>query len=243
MVVLGLDTATRATAVALRAADGREHERRDDPPAGARPGHTTQALPLIVATLSDSAIGWDGVTRIAVGVGPGTFTGLRIGIATARALARARSIPIVGVSTLQSLALIAAGSGENDDGLVAAVIDARRGELFAAAWERDAVATPGARPVLEPFPFAPEALGEAMLGLGRPILAVGDGAVRFRQLLEDAGAIVPDDAALEHRVSAVGHCRLGAAIKVHSGRRAEPVVPAYLRVPDAELTRRRAAHR
>ena len=239
MAVLGLDTATRATTVAVD-----ELELRDDPPAGARPGHVTQVLPLIVATLRDAGIGWDGVTRIAVGVGPGTFTGLRIGIATARALAQARSIPLVGVSTLQSLALMAAGSGAHgSEELVAGVIDARRGELFAAAWERDAVATPGARPLLEPLPYAPDALDQALRALGRPILAVGDGAVRFRELLEHAGASVPDEAAGEHRVSAIGHCRLGAAIKVHSGRRAEPVVPAYLRLPDAELNRRRAAQR
>src|SRR5438270_483131 len=76
-----------------------------------------------------------GPDRIAVGVGPGTFTGLRIGLATARALAQARSIPLVGISTAASLALGAwAHARAEGCEAVLAVIDARRAEVFAAAW-------------------------------------------------------------------------------------------------------------
>ena len=105
MNVLAFDTATPATTVALSGVGNVVYTARDDPPRGDRPGHATRLLPLATMVIDRAGIGWDGVDRIAVGVGPGTFTGLRIGIATARALARARGIPLVGVSTLQSLAL------------------------------------------------------------------------------------------------------------------------------------------
>jgi len=105
MRILAFDTATRATSVALD-----EFELRDDPPAGERPRHTTRLMPLIVEVLERTQTEWSAIDRIAVGVGPGTFTGLRIGVATARSLSRARRIPLVGVSTLESLALNASGS-------------------------------------------------------------------------------------------------------------------------------------
>ena len=245
MTILGLDTATRATAVAV--GDGAAAiERRDDPPAGARPGHTARLLPLIIEALQDAGVGWPAVTRIAVGVGPGTFTGLRIGIATARALSQARGIPLVGVSTLQSLALLAAPAAtEADSPLVAGVIDARRGELFAAAWRLGDLDEPAAAPVLEARPYAPEALAEALRMLAEPVLAVGDGAISFRGLLEGCAAHVPADDSALHRVSAIGHCRLGAAVGTDPGatdpsRPAGDVAPAYLRLPDAEITRRAA---
>lgn len=91
MAVLGLDTATPSTAVAVLLDDGTTaFERRDDPPAGERPAHAARLLELAEAVLEEAALDWDAVTRLAVGVGPGGFTGLRIGIATARALAQAR---------------------------------------------------------------------------------------------------------------------------------------------------------
>ena len=136
MRILGFDTATRATAVALFAPDGLALEARDDPPPGERPRHTTRLLPLIVELLDAAGLGWDDLERVAVGVGPGTFTGLRIGIATARGLAVARGLPLVGVSTLESLALggidaVTQGRIGADVDAVAAVLDARRGEVFA----------------------------------------------------------------------------------------------------------------
>ena len=116
MKVLGFDTATRATTVALLDTDrGEAIERRDDPPPGARPRHTTRLLALVVEVLDAAGVSWADVDRIAVGVGPGTFTGLRIGVATARALARAREIELVGVSTLH-VAGARGGRGERGRG-------------------------------------------------------------------------------------------------------------------------------
>ncbi len=241
MKVLGFDTATRATTVALVDTDSTEVvERRDDPPAGARPRHTTRLLALVVDVLGAAGAEWSEVDRIAVGVGPGTFTGLRIGVATARALARARGIDLVGVSTLHSLvrgstAVPAGGAGSHD--AVMAVIDARRGEVFAAGWAVSDAGRAGAAPLLSPRALAPEALAEAMGSDGRAWLAVGDGAVEFRQALEHAGARIPEPDSGLNRVSAVEHCRLALGLRPEPP---EAIQPEYLRLPDAEISLRTA---
>lgn len=247
MRVLAFDTATRATTVALSGVGEVVYTARDDPRPGERPGHATRLLPLTAMVLDRAGIGWEGVDRIAVGVGPGTFTGLRIGIATARALARAREIPLVGVSTLQSLALAgprarAAPAGSDAGAMPArlvdavfAVIDARRGEVFAAGWRIDEVEELEAA-LLLPGPFAPEALAELLAPLGPTTLAIGDGAIAFRQVLERSGVFIPDDDSPLHRVTATNHCRLAAGPQTTVP---DEVRPDYLRAPDAEMAHRR----
>jgi tRNA threonylcarbamoyladenosine biosynthesis protein TsaB len=213
-VILGIDTSTAATAAAVWAPDGPALEARDDPTAGERPRHASRLLALVEEVLRET--GWDEIERIAVGVGPGGFTGLRHGIATARALAQGRGLPLAGVSSLEALARGAQAE---------AVIDARRGEVFAAAWQ-------GAERLLDPVAIAPGELA-ARLGAGRLAapLAAGDGAVRFREQLERAGAAVPDDRSPAHRVSAIEICRLGATGEVTDRDR---LVPDYRREPDAK---------
>jgi tRNA threonylcarbamoyladenosine biosynthesis protein TsaB len=236
--VLGFDTATRATTVALLDTDrGVAIERRDDPPPGARPRHTTRLMALVVEVLEAAGVEWAAVDRIAVGVGPGTFTGLRIGIASARALARARDIDLVGVSTLHSLARDAGAVMASPEDVVIAVIDARRGEVFAAGWAAPDVTRPDAVPVLGPRALAPDALAEAMRSDGRPWLAVGDGAVEFRVALEHVGARIPEPDSELNRVSAIGHCRLALGLRPEPP---EGIQPEYLRLPDAEITLRTA---
>jgi len=239
--ILGFDTATRATTVALLDSDtGITGHARDDPPAGARPGHMNRLMALIVDVLERGQTDWGGVDRIAVGVGPGTFTGLRIGVATARALARSLAIPLVGVSTLESLSLGAIEAGEapgNGGRVVLAVLDARRGEAFAAAWSADNRADGGLRQVLQPGAWAPSELAEVTAALGSGRLAIGDGAVRFRALLDRPGTSIPEDASPLHLVSATCHCRLAANA---DPARDDDVRPEYLRVPDAELAIRSA---
>ena len=136
MIVLGFDTATPATAVGLRLADGTTLRTYEEPAPGERPGHTTQTLALASELLAQAGIGWDALERIAVGVGPGTFTGLRVGVATARGLAQSLGIEVVGVSSLRVLAQAALGEpGSPASRTVLAAIDARRGEAFAAAYD------------------------------------------------------------------------------------------------------------
>jgi tRNA threonylcarbamoyladenosine biosynthesis protein TsaB len=233
MRILAFDTATRATSVALD-----EVELRDDPPGGARPRHTTRLMPLIVEALDRTQTEWSEIDRIAVGIGPGTFTGLRIGVATARSLSRARGIPVVGVSTLESLALnatvidTAAGTGAKADGsdAVLAVLDARRGEVFAGAWHLEEPR----RQLLAPRALAPEELGELVRDFGLRVRAIGDGAVEFRAVLERSGALIPADGSTLNRVSAVNHARLARTLAATDP---DEIRPEYLRLPDAELAR------
>jgi tRNA threonylcarbamoyladenosine biosynthesis protein TsaB len=216
-VILGLDTATPATVVAVLPPAGEPVELRHEPGPGERPGHAAQLLPLARRALETLGATFADVRRIGVGVGPGTFTGLRIGVATARALAQATGAEVAGISTLEALAVEAGG-----DRAVLAVLDARRGEAYAAAF-RD-----GER-LLAPVAVAPEGLAALADPRHAPWLAVGDGAVRFRDRLEPA-AEVPADASALHAVSAVAVCRLA--------REARPVdrdalLPEYVRLPDA----------
>jgi tRNA threonylcarbamoyladenosine biosynthesis protein TsaB len=219
-MILGIDTATAGTAVAVWAPDGPEVERRDDPQPGARPAHAQRLLPLVEAVLTAAGAAWEDVERIAVGVGPGGFTGLRLGIATARALAQARDLPLAGVSSLEALASLAKQGDSplvSPGGVVVAAIDARRGEVFAAAY-------PG---------FGPAALkpDELARRIAPGTLTVGDGAVRFREELERAGAAIPAGDSPLHRVSALQICRLGAQAEP-AGR--DTLLPDYRREPDAK---------
>ncbi|MCW3032198.1 MAG: peptidase glycoprotease [Solirubrobacterales bacterium] len=228
MIVLGLDTATSATAVALRLADGTTREARDDPAPGGHPGHATRLLAMTDELLSHAALGLEQVDRIAVGAGPGTFTGLRVGIATARGLAQSLGAELVAVSSLRALAHGAMGS-QQPRALVA-TIDARRGEVFAAAYSPGEGELAGAR-ALPPGEIA-ALLGEAGLAEGERPVGIGDGAVRYRAELEAAGIHVPADSAPEHLLRGVAIAELGVtAPSVGYG----DVLPDYLRRPDAEL--------
>lgn len=212
--LLVIDTATAATVVGVAIGD-EVLERRHDPAAGERPGHVGQVLALAEEALAAAGTQLAALERIGVGVGPGSFTGLRIGIATARALAHATGLPLAGVSTLGALAVGAGG------GPVLAVLDARRGEAFAALWDEGREVRPAAA-------IAPERLAAAGAGAAR---AVGDGAVRFRDQLEPAGiAVAPDDSAL-HRVGAVGLARLARQAPLVAR---DALLPAYVRSPDAK---------
>jgi len=224
MIVVALDTASPSTVAGVMLGDGTVVEQRDDPPEGSRGEHASRLLVLVERALAAGGVEWGGVDRIAVGVGPGGFTGLRIGIATARALAQARGLPLVGVGSLEALALGAdAGAGA-----VAAVLDARRGEVFGGVWA-------GGRQLVAPAALAPEELAARLSALEEPVRAVGDGAVRFRQELERAGAAIPDDGSRLHRISAAPLCRLGALGEPADRDR---LLPDYRREPDAKPRQR-----
>jgi len=142
------------------------------------------------------------VEALVVGTGPGSFTSTRIGLAAARGLALALGIDGAGVSTLAALAAGAEGA--------LPVIDARRGEVF----------VPGVAAV------APEDVAAS----GR--LCVGDGAVRYREVLETRGAVIPPDDDPRHRPRAALHARLATAFGP-----VDAIEPIYARAPDAERWR------
>jgi tRNA threonylcarbamoyladenosine biosynthesis protein TsaB len=242
MVVLGFDTATPSTAVALRLADGTTVERRDDPPAGAHPGHATRLLAMTGELLAGAEVSWSAVDRIAVGVGPGTFTGLRVGVATARGLGQSLGTELIGVSSLRALAAGALGGNGAQDPPgapargVLAVLDARRGQAFVAAYDRASLPDGGPRELHPPRALSTAELATAFDDAGdgdRRWLAVGDGAVRFRDQLELLGAVVPADGSPLHLIRAAVTCELGAAGTPAS--RTEEIEPEYGRRPDAEI--------
>ncbi|MEA2158286.1 MAG: tRNA threonylcarbamoyladenosine biosynthesis protein TsaB, partial [Solirubrobacteraceae bacterium] len=188
MTLVGFDTSTAATSACVLRGDGEAFEHV---PAPGRlkepPGHSRELLPAVADVMERAGVGWADVDGVAVGVGPGTFTGLRIGVASARGLATAARLPVYPVS---SLAALAAGI---DAALGLPLIDARRGELFAALFERG-------EQVVEPFAAPPHKLAERT---GRQLagaVAVGDGSLRFRQILEAAGVRVPPDGSELHVV-------------------------------------------
>lgn len=220
MNTLAFDTATPATAVALLL-DGRGiTEARDDPPAGAHPGHATRLLALADELLDAAGAAWRDLDAIAVGTGPGGFTGLRVGIATAHGLAASLRCRLSGISSLEALAAGALGEGSWPAAL--AVIDARRGEVFAALYERSGDGAPiraSAVRAVAPDAVTPPPPGTAV---------VGDGALRYRAALTFAGCELPD-AAGPHLV------RASAVALLAQREPAGAVLPEYVRRPDAEL--------
>lgn len=223
--ILAFDTATADTAVAVTIGGELAAERRDGPEPGGRPRHAAALMGAVEACVTEAG-GWERIERIAVGIGPGTFTGLRVGIATARALAQARRLPIVPVG---SLAALGRGIGERAPGRARlALLDARRDQAFASMFDASG------EQLLEPVVIDPDVLAERAIGLAGSPVAAGDGSLRFRHALESAGVEVLPDADPAHRMAARHICALAATIEPGL---ATDVKPAYLRRPDAELWR------
>jgi tRNA threonylcarbamoyladenosine biosynthesis protein TsaB len=168
---------------------------------------------------AEAAGGWESVDGIAVGIGPGSFTGLRIGIATAQSLRQALGIGVAPVGTLEALARGAAADGRP----VLALLDARRGEVFAMLRGGDGEL------VWEPFAAPPAEVVSRAAGLSDPLLAVGSGALRFRDELEKGGIDVAS-AQDRHRIDGLQVCAVADGVQAGG----EPIAPVYLRPPDAQ---------
>ena len=222
--VAGMDTATDDVSVAVVRDGDVVQERLVPKPDQGRPRHA-EALLVELEGAVGAAGGWETIDLLAVGVGPGSFTGLRVGLATARAIAQALGKPVVPVGTLAALAAgIAEAGAERRSRL--AVLDGRRGEAFAALFGADG------EELWEPLVARPEDLAERLRTLPETALAAGSGALRFRGELEAAGAEVLPDSSSAHRVWARNVCRLAA-----DGPPSPPeaIQPIYLRPPDAQV--------
>jgi tRNA threonylcarbamoyladenosine biosynthesis protein TsaB len=197
MLILAFDTATDVATSAVVA--GGEV-------LGERTSRAVTVLEDIDALLRQAGAHTGDLEGLAVGIGPGSFTGVRVGLATARGLALALDVPVAGVSTLAALAAGAPGAMP--------VVDARRGEVFVLQRE-------------------PRVLPPDQLELAPGTVCVGNGAVRYRAVLEAAGADVPPDQDDRHIPRARFHAQLARDFGP-----AEAVEPMYLRVPDADKTTR-----
>jgi tRNA threonylcarbamoyladenosine biosynthesis protein TsaB len=238
MAVVGFDTATADTAVCVLRGDDVVHEELLGLAPDGSPRHSTALLAEVERAVA-LAGGWDEVGSIAVGLGPGSFTGVRIGIASARGLAASTGIPTVGICTLDALgrgmsaagsAVPSPGGAEQGDGGSLAVLDARRGEAFAALY------SPAGKRLWDPFVATPEALAARVASLSAAPRAAGSGAVRFRDELASQGVEIPDDVEPVHHVAARHICALAATVGDGSGDRLEPI---YIRLPDAQRWRER----
>jgi tRNA threonylcarbamoyladenosine biosynthesis protein TsaB len=194
VLTLAFDTATSVATAALV---------RDGEVLGERASRAVRVLEDADELLREAGVKPSELGGLVVGTGPGSFTGLRMGLAAARGLAFALDVPVAGVSTLDALAAGAPGA--------LPVVDAGRREVFT-------------RVNGEPASAAPQELE-----LEPGTLCVGDGAVRYREVLEERGAEVPADDDERHRPQA----RFHAALAREFGP-AEKIEPLYLRIPDAE---------
>jgi len=218
MKVLAFDTALGACSAAVVEAGrciAREQRIQSE-------GQAEALLPLIERVLAASNSGYGNLDLIAVTVGPGTFTGLRIGLAAARGLRLATGLPVAGVTTLAALAASVSAEVRRDRAILA-VIDARRGEVYAQAFG------PEFAPLCSPQLL--DVAAAACLLPEQPAVLVGSGALLLapllgeRDVIAEAGLINPDPVAI-------------AAVALRGGpwsAEAPPPVPLYLRAPDARL--------
>jgi tRNA threonylcarbamoyladenosine biosynthesis protein TsaB len=223
-VILALETATTACSAALCAADGSVVAERV---ALDGPAHSQRLLPFVREVVEDAGAGWDDVDTVAVGLGPGAFTGLRIGIATARALAQADGrAGLAGVPTLTALALALADAPEAAGRRLVPLIDGRRREVFAAVFEHDAAAI---RQIEDVAVVRADDLAEWLVARGE-VVTGGDGAVLYADLLPgsalSAAGVVAPTAAMVGRAVACGAPGLV--------RGPDTVLPLYGRAPDAQ---------
>jgi tRNA threonylcarbamoyladenosine biosynthesis protein TsaB len=191
VLTLAFDTATSVATAALV---------RDGELLGERVSRAVGVLEAADELLREAGVERSDLTALAVGTGPGSFTGLRLGLAAARGLAFALDVPAAGVSTLDALAAGAPGA--------VPVIDAGRREVFM---------------------LGPRVVSPQDLELEPGTVCVGDGAVRYRTLLEERGAEIPPDGDERHLPRARFHAQLAGDFGP-----AEAIEPLYLRVPDAE---------
>jgi tRNA threonylcarbamoyl adenosine modification protein YeaZ/ribosomal-protein-alanine acetyltransferase len=234
MRVLALDATSRLVSVAVVDDDRVLAERAGDP---SRP--SAEQLPgMLVDVMRDCAIDPASIDVFAVAAGPGSFTGIRIGIATIQGFACVYGRPMVPVSTLEALGQLAAAQA-NPGSVVAAWVDAFRGELFSVLYQVvDAPPFTDARlaELVAPTVATPDVTRATWTGDRFPAVAIGDGAVVYRALLEPRIRVLPR-ALLAGTIGLIG----GARARRGGGIDPSAVQPIYIRRPDVEIERERKA--
>jgi tRNA threonylcarbamoyladenosine biosynthesis protein TsaB len=224
MIVVGIDTSTPQTSVAI----GTEREVLASVSIAGR-ARQEAVIPALQQLLAWSGVELRQVGGIAVGVGPGLFTGLRVGIETAKTLAQVLAVPIVGIVSLDVLAF----SVRHTQRRIAAVIDARRGEVFAAVYRS---VPGGVVREIDHRVLKPDHLVAELQAVTGEVLCVGNGAILYRHEIEELGSRV------EFASPSAAHPAADALVELAVPRflreeydRPVDVVPLYLRKSDAEI--------
>ena len=227
MKILSIDTTSMRGSISL--SDGATLVALDRQQAPS--SHSEKLFGKLDSMLGEIGWGISDIEGVAVAIGPGSFTGLRTGLAAAKGIALSLGIPIAGVSSLKSLALNGALSPSK---VVATLIDARRGEIYAALWDLSAGNSP--KEIIAECVLPPEALIAKLRQFGSPFLAVGDGAIAYRdRLLAELGDLIQiaegDDVLPNaHNLAVLASERLSSG-----GDDLKKLVPNYIRQSDAEI--------
>lgn len=223
MIVLGFDTSAGACSAAVLGADGvvLAHRRL----ILAR-GHAEVLMPMLQEVLAAAAVDFSGLDLLAVATGPGTFTGIRIGLAAGRGLALASGLPLLGVTSLEAVAA-AVPADERAGRVLLVAIDSRRDDLFIQAFDSEN----------EPFGPAQAIAPRDVASVVPPgdIVVAGDAALRAAGSLATAGRTVT--VAPEPGPPDAIHVAQLARRRWQPGRREMPPQPMYLRAPDVTLPR------
>lgn len=243
--LLAIDTSSSGTFVVAQRADGLLAGRGLLPNDRKRPQHTTHGLALAAQVLEEVGLTWTDLERIGVGTGPGSFTGLRSGLAAAAGLARRLEIPLIGITATEMLAY---GAINESGQPVMAVVDGRRRELFVARWPANIAAKLASRSAsIETWRTAGSGIevvrrdslqnSPALAGIAGA-LVVGDGALLERDALLALGADVPEPQDQRHSIGVDVLAKLTAYAPPTS---ADAVHPTYGRAADAIPTAAREA--
>jgi tRNA threonylcarbamoyladenosine biosynthesis protein TsaB len=228
MKVLGIETATGLGGVALIEGETVRAEYRIE----MAMMHAERLMVLIDRVLADTGRSLDDLDALAVSIGPGSFTGLRVAVNTVKGLVFGTPIPVAAVPTLEAMAWNASAGGY----LVCPMIDAKKGEVYAALFSSEAGG--GLKRMMEDRVISPEALCEHLSkSSGPPTVFLGDGASRYREVFQkrlgyrSVFAPPPLSGALPSMVARLGLQR------IERGETSDPItlVPAYVRRADAEV--------
>jgi tRNA threonylcarbamoyladenosine biosynthesis protein TsaB len=230
VLILGIDTATRRVGVVLASADGLLGRIELGGPIDGRPPRHAEVLAPSIASLCDHAgVAVDHLSAVAVGIGPGMFTGLRVGVTTAKVLAQALRIPVIPMSSLDLLAYPL----RHSRALIVPAIDARRHEVYYALYR----SVPGGVQRVSNYEIgSPSDLAGELEARGVEALLCGDGVIRFAHVFEELDRV--EFAGVAHAAPSLSAL---AELAINQYQREEfsspsEVLPMYLRKSDAEIS-------
>ncbi len=224
MLILGIESATAQVGCAIGGHEGvlaSCHSAK-----GRR--HAENLAPQIDFVRRQARVELEEIAVVAVDIGPGLFTGLRVGIATALATAHALSVPMIGISSLDLVAFPVRFTSR----LIVAVLDARRGEVFSATYRQ---VPGGVQRITEPQVLSPADLASDLQATAEDALLVGDGALRYRDDFADLKGVEMADQGLAHpNAASIVQLAHAQAMREEWVQPWE-LKPMYLRKPDAEI--------